>query len=421
MSLTPAMKAALRKMTPDQLAAALQDNDQPRSSKKPERTAHGKIQKQDLVLVAAVTKAIRPLNSWIAYRSKYHRPPQLTIISKKVPGYYSTIFVSFQQKEISTFLTVLWQNDPFKGKWSILAKSYSVIRNSQGKAKAPLVEFLAINGPLIGIIEPARYLEALSWEVAVDEYGQTVIRRNGDAIDEKLFITNVSVNDVIRNSYEAGYFTGDLSKVLLANNESDITMAASMQPTTNTQHSTIGQVQSHVAEFAATATINGSSKEAEKIPMTMVIDDKDSNSVVATNANEAGGEESMVVYNDTMTEDSTNVTNEEALPIGNTSDTMTATVTSQDYNSHNRGPVASLNIDANMTAVQSHNNASANDPGVSSLSASAFNLDGEYPFNAQFDPDFEGLTFNPFMGNQFDAFEVSDASWDDFIDFDASA
>ena len=68
------MKAALRKMTPDQLAAALQDNDQPRSSKKPERTAHGKIQKQDLALVAAVTKAIRPLNSWIAYRSKSQRP-----------------------------------------------------------------------------------------------------------------------------------------------------------------------------------------------------------------------------------------------------------------------------------------------------------------------------------------------------------
>ena len=69
MSLTPAVKAALRKMTPIELAAVLQDTDQPRSSKQ-ERAAHGKIQKKDLVLVAAVAKAIRPLNSWIAYRSK---------------------------------------------------------------------------------------------------------------------------------------------------------------------------------------------------------------------------------------------------------------------------------------------------------------------------------------------------------------
>ena len=70
MSLTPAMKATLRKMTPDQIAAALQDADEPRSTTKQERTAHGKIQKKDLVLVATVNKAIRPLNSWIAYRSK---------------------------------------------------------------------------------------------------------------------------------------------------------------------------------------------------------------------------------------------------------------------------------------------------------------------------------------------------------------
>lgn len=62
--------AALRNMTPDQIAAALQDADQPLSTTKQERTAHGKVQKKELVLVATVNKAIRPLNSWIAYRSE---------------------------------------------------------------------------------------------------------------------------------------------------------------------------------------------------------------------------------------------------------------------------------------------------------------------------------------------------------------
>lgn len=74
------MKAALRKLTPDQIAAVLQHADKPRSTTKQERTAHGKTQKEDFVLVAAVTKAIRPLNSWIAYRSKYQRPTHLMII-----------------------------------------------------------------------------------------------------------------------------------------------------------------------------------------------------------------------------------------------------------------------------------------------------------------------------------------------------
>ncbi|KAL9138329.1 MAG: hypothetical protein Q9175_000472 [Cornicularia normoerica] len=403
MFLTPAMKAALRKMTPDQIAAALQDVDQPRSTKKQERTAHGKIQKKDLVLVA-VTKAIRPLNSWIAYRS-----------------YYSTIFLSFQQKQISSFLTILWQNDPFKAKWSILAKSYSVIRDSQGKANAPLEKFLAINGPLIGVIEPARYLEALSWEVAVDEDGQTVMRRNGDAIDEQLFITNISVNDVIRNSYDEGYFIGDLSKVLLANNEAAMTMAASVQPTSNTQGSTTAYLKNHEADFAATANIKGSSKEKERVPMIIVIDDDESDSTMATNVNEAGGEESMAEDNDIVPGNSTTVATEKALPTGETSAVMTATVTSPVFDPHNVGPGALLDIDADMTVIQSRNNSSANDPDVSSLSASAFHLDGEYPFNGEFDPDFSGSTFNPFMGNQFNAFDVSDASWDDFIDFDASA
>nr|QEL51143.1 mating type protein MAT1-1-1 [Letharia aff. columbiana 'rugosa'] len=404
MSLTPAMKAALRKMTPDQIAAALQDAGQPRSTLKKERTAHGKIQKKDLVLVAAVTKAIRPLNSWIAYRS-----------------YYSTMFLSFQQKEISGFLTILWQNDPFKAKWSILAKSYSVIRDSQGKANAPLEQFLAINGPLIGVIEPTQYLEALSWEVAVDEDGQTVMRRNGNSIDEQLFTSNVSVNDVIRNSYDEGYFTGDLSKVLLANNEAAMTMAVSVQPTSNAHQSTTGHLESHDADFAATENFNGSSKEKKQVPTTVVIDDDGSNSAMATTANEAGPEESMAEDNDDTPGDSTALATENALPTGETSAVMTATVTSPVFDPHNLGPGSFLNIDAGMTEVQSHKHASANDPDVSSLSASAFHLDGEYPFNTEFDPDFSGATFNPFMGNQFNVFDMSDASWDDFIDFDASA
>ena len=419
MSLTPAMKAALRKMTPDEIAAVLQDAGHPRSTVEQERSARGKIQKKDLVLVAAVTKAIRPLNSWIAYRSKYQKSTPLMAINNKAPGYYSTIFVSFQQKEISGFLTILWQNDPFKAKWSILAKSYSLIRNSQGKANAPLEKFLAINGPLIGIIEPAKYLEALNWEVAVDEDGQTVLRRNGNSIDEQLFITNVSVNDVIRNSYDEGYFTGDLSKVILAN-EATMTMAASVQPTQNAQHSTISNLESHGAEFAATANIKGFGQE-EGLSTTIVIDDEESDSTMATNANKTGGVESMAEDKNDAPEYSTAVAIENALPTGDTSAVMTTAVTSSIFDPPNLSPGSIINMNADLMENQSRTNASANDPDVSSLSASAFNLDGEYPFNTEFDPDFSGATFNPFMGNQFNVFDMSDTPWDEFIDFNPSA
>lgn len=71
------------------------------------------------------------------------------------------MFTSFQQKDISGFLTYLWQTDPFKAKWSILAKAYSIIRDSKGKGKAPLDSYLAINGPFIGIVPPEKYLEMI--------------------------------------------------------------------------------------------------------------------------------------------------------------------------------------------------------------------------------------------------------------------
>ena len=43
-------------------------------------------------------------------------------------------------------------------------------------------------------------------------------------------------------------------------------------------------------------------------------------------------------------------------------------------------------------------------------------LEGEYPFNEEFDPNQPAtVDFDPFFGNQFDSFDVSD--WDEFVDF----
>ena len=296
-----------------------------------------------------------------------------------------------------------------------------MIRDIQGKANAPLEKFLAINGPLIGVIEPAQYLEALSWEIAVDGDGQTVMRRYGNSIDEQLFITNVSVNDVIRNSYDQAYFTGDLSNVLLAENEAAMTMAASVQLTSDAQHSPTRHLESHEVNFKACTNAKGSSKDRRQPPTAIVIDNDESDSAVAPNDNETGAEGSMVEDKDNVSEGSSVVLNENALPAGTTPAVMTATVTSPVDDPHDLGLNSHLNNNADSTENENRHDTTANDPGVSSLSASAFNLDGEYPFNTEFDPDLSGSTFDPFMGDLFDAFEVSDASWQELIDFNASA
>ena len=46
-----------------------------------------------------------------------------------------------------------------------------------------------------------------------------------------------------------------------------------------------------------------------------------------------------------------------------------------------------------------------------------YDLEGEYPFNEEFDPSKPAtVSFDPFFGNQFDSFDLSE--WDEFVDFD---
>jgi hypothetical protein len=84
-----------------------------------------KTAKPGVQLPGIVTAAKRPLNSWMAFRA-----------------YYSPIFATFQQKDISGFMTLMWNADPFHAKWTIVAKAYSVIRDKVGKDQAPLDIFM---------------------------------------------------------------------------------------------------------------------------------------------------------------------------------------------------------------------------------------------------------------------------------------
>lgn len=63
-----------------------------------------------------VSGAKRSLNSFMAFRK-----------------YYIPIFPWLQQKEMSGFITILWREDPFHAKWTIVARAYSIIRDRVGK------------------------------------------------------------------------------------------------------------------------------------------------------------------------------------------------------------------------------------------------------------------------------------------------
>ena len=85
-------------------------------------------------------------------------------------AYYAPIFVTFQQKDISGFLTRMWQADPFHAKWTIAAKAYSVIRDKVGKLRAPLDFFLNIVCPHIG---KTSHVDARQWPLTIPRYHQS--------------------------------------------------------------------------------------------------------------------------------------------------------------------------------------------------------------------------------------------------------
>ncbi|GAD92179.1 mating-type protein MAT alpha 1 [Paecilomyces variotii No. 5] len=134
---------------------------------------------------------LRPLNSFIAFRS-----------------FYSAAFPQFTQKAKSGILRFLWENDPFKAKWAILAKAYSIIRDSH-VGQVSLDTFLVLNCHFVGIIEPEKYLAAMGWELAMDENHQHSMVRISTTLPMEADTVDYSVNDIIEHCYETGYVKSD--------------------------------------------------------------------------------------------------------------------------------------------------------------------------------------------------------------------
>ncbi|KAL4987050.1 mating-type protein MAT alpha 1-domain-containing protein [Aspergillus falconensis] len=137
----------------------------------------------------------RPLNSFIAFRS-----------------FYSAIFPDITQKSKSGILRFLWQNDPFKAKWTILAKAYSIIRDEHDD-EVSLESFLTLNAELIGVIQPDRYLDAMGWELTLNDQQQyTMARVKSPVAMEAQLSAHFSVDDLIKHCYATGYVTEDKRK-----------------------------------------------------------------------------------------------------------------------------------------------------------------------------------------------------------------
>ena len=410
------MKKMLREMTPAQLETMIQTANQPRLTVElPKHPSRSKGKKK-LGRAPPAGKATRPLNSWMAFRSKYCNSSACEPVSDPDIGFYAPAFPKYQQKDISGFLTTIWQSDPFKAKWSILAKAYSVIRDSQGKDNTPLDQFLAMTGPLIGIIKAEYYLQAMGWEIAIDGSGQTVMNRYDIDIDEHLFVTNLSVNDIIRHCHHLGFVVGNVAESLSSENEAVMAMASSSQRTTASPFSIFGQTQgpgSQVQDGTTAASFgdgvynsNGHHNATASVHEANLEDQAKGASATSTKINDAY--EPLGAPQIAM---------EDEVSANSNSTYMTTNMTMEtDSHPDNIQPESAFDLKENAEVTQQPNAGFVDINPASGLSAENFQLHSEYPFNVEFDPNLPGFDFDPFLGNQFDVFDISDFSWNDVID-----
>ncbi|KAL2353818.1 mating-type protein MAT alpha 1-domain-containing protein [Cryomyces antarcticus] len=343
--------------------------------------------------------AKRPLNSWMAFRS-----------------YYSPIFSSYQQKEISGLMRSLWQADPFKAKWSILAKAYSIIRDYKGKSLAPLDEFLAVVGFYIGIIPPGEYLSALGWEVAETTGVKNMNRKfmpDNSTFDEHLRTSNLSVEDIVSYCRETGYFVeNELSSIgaepSSALTYSTLTMAT--QPTAalvvQSDHFSIGgglvNLQPVLADAARQPAVT--SNHAINISI-----DPSSNT-----SNTAQVPLSIVVP------DASTVLE----PLDNSFRTS-------DFIPDGFGSFASQGLQGFAAGMEVFDKmlADTQEQGLVRVHAIAADAEmrkqiqalkdsqAQFPFNSQFDPaNLSDMDFNPAIGDGFNTYNISNFNFDDFME-----
>ena len=287
----------------------------------------------------------------------------------QIPGYYSPIFATFQQKEISGILTVLWQNDPSKAKWSILAKGYSVIRDSKGKGNTPLDIFLAINGPFIGVIAPDAYLGTLGWSMIMGEAGQVGIRRVAGfkhaPLNQKLLTSTMSVDDIIQHSIDHGFISENRASLTIPSHQPNLTMASLAQPIYTTSHTDDAGVSCDIAAAAADTGVL----------------EKD-----VTSVDDAHGRDQTWALNQVLK--------------------IQAQIEADDQARMGIGATTAAAVEEELYAEEPvlHE---VEDPNFM-LASDFYTLEGEYPFNNEFNPDLPTFTFDPFMGDDFCGYNMSD-------------
>ncbi|KAH7078556.1 MAT1-1-1 [Paraphoma chrysanthemicola] len=141
---------------------------------------------------AAPEKAKKALNAFVGFRTYYITIP---------------VFKQWPMKKLSHLIGQLWEADPNKSLWSLLAKAWSTIRDQIGKDNAPLGAYLDIICPYLQVPHPAAYLERHGWILDINHEGSPVLFRDSNITPVATLGAGLtlSVEDITGICQQSGY------------------------------------------------------------------------------------------------------------------------------------------------------------------------------------------------------------------------
>ncbi|KAJ4983497.1 hypothetical protein SVAN01_11012 [Stagonosporopsis vannaccii] len=148
------------------------------------------------VKVSPPEKARKALNAFVGFRCYYIYIPALK---------------PWPMKKISNLMGIMWEADPNKSMWSLLAKAWSTIRDQIGKDKAPLDQFLRLLSSHLNLPSPELYLDYCGWELKVNAEGNPILLKGTsqslNATSAGIAGMALSVEDIMKYCQVMGYAT----------------------------------------------------------------------------------------------------------------------------------------------------------------------------------------------------------------------
>lgn len=102
-------------------------------------------------------------------------------------------------------ISQMWQDDPLKPQWAILAKSYTIIRDHFYIRNPSLPRFVELCIPLIGLTNAMQYLDMCGWKV-FSEGNNMNLMKIGESTFSRQFSPNpLAVDQVVKHCKQQGY------------------------------------------------------------------------------------------------------------------------------------------------------------------------------------------------------------------------